>query len=307
MNELVELYDKPLAEEIYMIAGWQQWADAGAVSSGLPPYLIERTRARKIGEIKSESFYLYQVPGAHHLFRPTIKLENGYRKELQHPKNEFFYTGDRQRGLVIFTGIEPHLGIQQYAGAFFDAAKQLGVRRVITVGGVYGATPYDKDRDISCVYSLPRMKDEMTKYAVKFSNYEGGVSIGSYLADRAERENIEYCSLYAFVPAYDFSQQSQQMQGFAIDHDFKAWYDLMRRLNHMFNLSIDLSDLDRRSDELISSMDTKIDELERTMPQLKARDYMNRLSKNFNETSFMPLDDVWSSELEDIFKNLGDL
>src|SRR5262249_11708177 len=160
------------AEEIYMIAGWQQWADAGAVSSGLPPYLVERTRAHKIGDIKSESFYLFQVPGTQHLFRPVLKLEDGYRKQLQHPKNEFFYSSDRQRGLVIFTGVEPHLNMDQYAGAFFAAAKQLGVRRVAVVGGVYSATPYDKDRDISCVYSLPRMKEELGKYVVKFSNYE---------------------------------------------------------------------------------------------------------------------------------------
>src|SRR5215216_1535657 len=99
MNDLVALREKPMAEEIYMIAGWQQWADAGAVSSGLPPYLIEQTQARKIGEIKSESFYLYQVPGAHHLFRPVIKLEDGYRTELRHPKNEFYYMGDRHKGL----------------------------------------------------------------------------------------------------------------------------------------------------------------------------------------------------------------
>ena len=306
MNDLVTLHEKPFAEEIYMIAGWQQWADAGAVSSGLPPYLIEHTRARKIGEIKSESFYLYQVPGAQHLFRPVIKLEDGYRKTLSYPKNELYYMGDRQKGLVIFAGVEPHLNVEQYAGAFFAAAKQLGVRRVVAVGGVYAATPYDKDRDISCTYSLLRMKEELKKYAVKFSNYEGGVSLGSYLADRAEHENMEYCSMYAFVPAYDFSQQSNQMQGFGIDRDYKAWYDLMRRFNHMFNLGINLSDLDRQSEELVISMEAKVAELDRNMPQLKAREYLERLSKEFNENSFMPLDDLWATELEDIFRNIGE-
>jgi proteasome assembly chaperone (PAC2) family protein len=306
MDDLVDFREKPVAEEIYMIAGWQQWADAGAVSSGLPPYLIEHTRARKIGEIKSESFYLYQVPGTHHLFRPVIKLEDGYRKSLSRPQNEFYYMGDRRRGLVIFTGVEPHLNAEQYASVFFGAAKQLGVRRVIGVGGVYGATPYDKDRDISCVYSLPRMKEDLKKYAVKFSNYEGGVSLGSYLADRAEYEGMEYCSLYAFVPAYDFSQQSHQMQGFGIERDFKAWYDLMRRFNHMFNMEIDLSELDRNSEEMITSMDAKIAELDRDMPQLKAREYIDRLSRDFTENSFMPLDEMWATELEDIFRGMDE-
>ena len=52
MSEMVVLTEKPQAEEIYMLAGWRQWADAGSVSSELPPYWIEQLGARKIGEIK---------------------------------------------------------------------------------------------------------------------------------------------------------------------------------------------------------------------------------------------------------------
>ena len=101
MDELVELSHVPVADEIYMIVGWRQWADAGAISSGLPEYLIKWTSATKIGEIKPDGFYLFQVPGTHHLLRPEIKLEDGYRKELRVKKNEFFYTGDEHKGLVI--------------------------------------------------------------------------------------------------------------------------------------------------------------------------------------------------------------
>ena len=63
-----------------MIAGWHQWADAGSISSGLPLYLIEQTQARKIGRIKPDGFYLFQIPGAHHLLRPVVKLNEGYRE-----------------------------------------------------------------------------------------------------------------------------------------------------------------------------------------------------------------------------------
>ena len=76
MDELVELTEKPLAEEIYMLAGWRQWADAGATSSALPQYLIDHTEARKIGRIKSDSFYLYQLPGTHHFLRPEVKFDS---------------------------------------------------------------------------------------------------------------------------------------------------------------------------------------------------------------------------------------
>jgi proteasome assembly chaperone (PAC2) family protein len=303
MDDLVELWENPVAEEKYMLAGWHQWADAGAISSGLPQYLIGQTGARKIGEIKPDGFYLFQMPGTHHLLRPEIKLDDGYRKELTSRRNEFFYAGDETKGLLIFLGEEPHLNVERYAEAFFDAVQALGVRRVAAVGGVYGAMPYDKEREISCVYSLRGMKNELAKYAVKFSDYEGGATIGTYLVDRAEAKGVEFIDFYAFVPAYDFEQLSTLLQGVRIESDFKAWYDLMRRFNHMFDLGIDLSDLERRSDELLASMESKIDELEKKMPQLKVREYLEKLAMDFKETPFMPLDDVWERELGDLFKD----
>jgi len=304
MDDLVELWEKPLAEEIYMIVGWHQWADAGAISSGLPQYLIDQTGARRIGEIKPDRFYLFQIPGTHHFLRPEIKLDEGYREELRTRKNEFFYSGNDRKGLVVFLGEEPHLNVELYAEAFFHAVKELGVRRVAAVGGVYGAVPHDRDREVSCVYSLPEMKDELAGYAVKFSNYEGGTTIGTYLVDRAEQSDVELLVFYAFVSAYDLSQLSTHLQGLRIENDFKAWYDLTTRLNHMFDLGIDLSDLERQSDELISSMDYKIDELDRAMPQLEVREHVERLTKDFVEMPFMPLSEVWERELGDLFEDM---
>ena len=97
MVDALKLWEKPVADEVYMIAGWRQWADAGSISSGLPRYLIERTGAKKIGEIKPESFYLFQIPGAQHWLRPEIKLEDGYRKELRPHRNEFYFTNQYRK------------------------------------------------------------------------------------------------------------------------------------------------------------------------------------------------------------------
>ena len=303
MDELVELAEKPAAQEIYMIAGWRQWADAGSISSALPQYLIEKMEARKIGRVKSDGFYMFQVPGTHQFLRPEIKLEEGYIRELRSSKNEFFFSGNERKGLVVFLGDEPHMNIERYAEAFFNAVQELGVKRVAVVGGVYGTVPYNKDRQVSCTYSLPSMKDELSEYAVRFSNYEGGASIGSYLADRAEQLGVEYFVYYAVVPMYDLSQISPLLQGVRIEHDFKAWYDLMRRFNHMFGLRLDVSDLERQSDELMASMTAEIEELEKKVPQSSIREYLDKLAADFDETAFMPLD-VWDRELGDLFKDV---
>ncbi len=301
MNPLVELTERPVALETFMIAGWHQWADAGAISSGLPQYLIGHTTARKIGEIKPDGFYLFQIPGTHHLLRPKVKLEDGHPKRLSLRRNEFYYSGDRQRGLVLFVGEEPHQNVDEYVEAFLDVVEALGVKRVAAVGGVYGAMPYDRDREISCAYSLREMRKDLAHYAVKFSNYEGGSTIGTYLVDRAEDRGVEFVVFYGFVPAYDFVQLSVLLSGMRIENDYKAWYDLMRRLNYMFGTAIDLSDLEQRGGEIVTSMRSQIDELDKRLPQLEVRAYIDQLTEGFKEEPFMPLGDVWEQELRDLF------
>lgn len=305
-NPLVDIWEKPAAGEMYMIAGWNQWADAGSISSGLPHYLIEQTGARKIGEIKTEGFYLFQIPGTHHFLRPEIKLEDGYRTELTVKKNEIFYAGNESKGLVIFAGDEPHLNVDKYAEALFDVAQELEVKRVGAVGGVFGSVPYNKDREVSCSYSLPTMKQELAEYVVRFSNYEGGVTIGSYLLDQAEQRELEYFVFYAFVPAYDFSQISSVTQSIRLDYDFRAWYELMRRFNHMFDLGLDLTDLAHQSDELIAAVTEKIEALDHSTPRLKVKEYLAKINAEFTERPFMPLSDVWAEELGDLLDDLED-
>ncbi|MCB0047832.1 MAG: hypothetical protein KDD92_20585 [Caldilineaceae bacterium] len=75
----------------------------------------------------------------------------------------------------------------------------------------------------------------------------------------------------------------------------------MRRVNHMCELGLDLSDLAYLSNELDQSIETKIRELDQEMPELGARQYMSEVVQSFNEAPFAPLDDLWEEELGDLF------
>jgi proteasome assembly chaperone (PAC2) family protein len=244
---------------------------------------------------------LFQIPGTHHLLRPQVKFEEGYSKTIKPRVNSFYYAGNAHKGLVIFIGEEPHMDIDRYANAFFGAAKRLSVQRIAAVGGVYGAMPYEKDREVSCTYSMRYMKEELRKYAVRFSNYEGGATIGSYLVNQAEQAAVEMFVFNAFVPAYDFSQAGLALQGLRIEDDYRAWYELMQRLNHMFRLDIDLAELDEQSEALVASMREKLEELSVKMPQLNVHEYMSMLTSEYKENSFEPLDELWERELSDLF------
>jgi proteasome assembly chaperone (PAC2) family protein len=297
MSEAVEIWERPKANEVYMLAGWRQWADAGSISSGLPQYLIQLNEARKIGEINSDGFYIFQIPGTHDLVRPVVKFDQGYPESLEARTNELYYAGDEQRGLVIFAGVEPHLDIERYVETLLSAAEQLRVKRIIGFGGVYGELPYDKERLVSGIYSLPKMKEEMEALAVNLSDYQGGASIGSYICKRAGERGFEYAAFYAFVPNLNFSRGSAGGNSIRIENDYTSWLGVLRRVNHMLGLDLDLSDLEKKSKKLLKVVEEKIDEIDNQSPQLGVRDYLRQLSEDFTEVSFDPLDDVWEDEI----------
>ncbi len=303
MDELIRLWEWPSDRENYMIVGWKQWADAGEISSSLPQYLIEQLGARRIGEILPDGFYLFQMPGAHHLMRPQIKLKDGYRMAMSEHRNEVYYASRAGKGLFIFMGEEPNMAEDRYADAMLDIVEALNIRRVVAVGGVYGALPFDRDREVSCVYSLPGLRGELSAYALRFSEYEGGVTIGSYLAHRAERRKVEVISMYAFAPAYEFSHLGLTIQAMRVEEDWKAWYDIMRRIDHMFQLGLDLRDLAERSRDLVEAWARKIEELEQKHPELHVKTYLEAVSKDFVERPFIPLDKAWD-ELGELFRDL---
>lgn len=303
MSNAMDLWEKPEAEEIYMIAGWRQWADAGSISSGLPRYLIRKSKARQIGTIRPDGFYLFQFPGTHDLVRPVVKFNEGFPESLSTPSNEIYYVGGEKRGYVYFAGDEPHLDAERYVATFLDIVRELGVTRVVTLGGVYGELPYDKERIVSCIYSLPHLRAEIENLAVNLSDYHGGASIGSYICKRAGERDVEHLSFYAFVPTYDFSTRSEIGNSIRIESDYVAWLGVMRRVVYMLKMDFDLTDLERKSRRLIKLVDAKVEELDDAAPQLGVREYLDNLSEEFTEVTFQPLDDVWEEEFRRLFED----
>jgi predicted ATP-grasp superfamily ATP-dependent carboligase len=262
---------------------------------------VQQTNARQIGKIRPDGFYLFQIPGTHELVRPMVEFEKGYPKSLESRDNDLFYAGDERRGIVFFMGEEPHMDAERYVAAILDVAEQLKVKRIVSFGGVYAELPYDKERMVSAIFSLPSMRQEIESLGVNVSDYHGGASIGSYLCKRAGEKDKAFVGFYAFVPTYDFSKVSEISNTIRLENDFMAWLGVMRRVNHMLKLDLDLSDLEMRSEKLMGLMDDKVEELNDLAPQLSIREYMNRLSESFEEMPFYPLDDVWEDELRRLF------
>lgn len=302
----VDLWEQPEAREIYLLAGWRQWADAGSVSSGLPRYLVQQLDARPIGQIHPDGFYIFQIPGTHDLLRPVIKFDQGYPESLEVSRTEIFYTGDERRGLAILIGDEPHLDMERYAAAFLHVARSLNVRRIVSLGGVYGELPFDRERPVHGVVSHPNLRRELENLSIELSEYQGGASIGSYLCRRAGEQSQEMVGLYAFVPTYDFSNATPPGGVIRIENDFSAWLGIVRRINRMLGLQIDLKDLEARSTQLRDAMEAKMNEIDSESPELGLREYLQKLNDEFEEKPFNPDDDFWEEKLRGLFDTLED-
>jgi proteasome assembly chaperone (PAC2) family protein len=301
MPEDIELNKIPESEETFLLAGWRQWADAGSVSSGLPEYLVKLVNAKKIGSMRPDGFYLFQLPGTHDLIRPVVTFRDGYPVDLDAPRNDLYYTGDKKRGLAIFLGDEPHMDIERYVTNLLAIARTLKVKRIIGFGGVYGEVPYDKERMVSAIYSLPEMKEELAKLAVTFSDYEGGASIESFICKRAAEQGIDFAALYAFVPAYDFSGVEEIGNTIRLEDDYTAWLGILRRVQYLLKLDLNLGELEEKSNELTKVVREKIDEIDSLAPQIGLKEFVDKIRDEYSEVQFNPLDEVWEDELRRLF------
>ena len=300
---------QPVPDAHYLIAGWRrQWSDGGEISSGLPRYLIDKLQARRVGSMGldvTKLCYPFQVPGTHDTYRPRVSYRDGLPDTDMRRDNSFFDAGN---GLVIFLGEEPWFRMDIYADAFFQAVNQLGVSHTVAVEGYNGAAPPDMERSVSCIYSQASMKEAMDKLGVRYSNYgsqsRNGPTIGMALITVAhfQHPEVEMFRLGAMAPMYPFLTNNNDPVGISRDH--RSFYDIMRRINSIFSLDVDLSELLRLGEAESQELRDTLEKIGSTNPT--ARELIDRARTDFNYVPFEPtveLDPALDNMLEDILRN----
>jgi hypothetical protein len=306
-DELLILHEKPPAQ--YLIAGWRrQWSNGGRISSRLPRYLIEKLGARKIGELGpqvSTMCYPFQVAGTHDVFRPGAAYQEGLPSVAMYRENHFYDAGN---GLIVFLGEEPWQRIDIYGAGFFQAVKELGIKQTVAVEGVNGPAPPDLERRITCAYSRPEMRETLERYGVQFSSYGSdsrrGPTLGMALVSLAHYEypEVEMFRLGAMAPMYPFVAGASQQVSIATDR--RAFYDIMRRLNSMFKLGIDLSELKALGDAESQELQSALERIGASSPE--AKQIIDQVRAEYSYTPFeepVELDPALDQTLNDILRN----
>ena len=262
-----------------MVCGISGWVDGGEAATGSVKYLIRKLKARRFAKIPSDKFHVFQVPGQLSL-RPHVKIENGLLKEHHFPENPFYYwiNPDGDHDLILFLGTEPSLNWEGYASAILDLAQEFGTVRICNLGGVLDKTPYRKEPGVSSICSSPELKEEMLRYGVHFTSYEGPGSFGTMLFHLGQSRHMQIVSITAratYYPEYNI----------IIPYNPKAVRAIVKRLSRMFHITLDTSDLDKSSDEF----ESKLEFMASHNPEF--RNYIDELEKDFIEDRYEePLD-----------------
>ena len=307
-SDLLIVHEKPAAQ--YLIAGWRrQWSDGGDISSGLSRYLIARLSAKKIAEMSptlSNMCYPFQVAGTHDTFRPRAAFQDGLPSRPMAWENGFYDGGN---GLIIFRGEEPWFRMDLYGQAFFEALSELGIQQTVTVEGYNGPAPPELERRISCVYSKAGMKENLDRFGLQYSSYGSrgrqGPTIGMALVSLAhfEHPEVEMFRLGGMAPMYPFTTVNNQQAGITTDH--RAFYDIMRRLKSMFDLSIDLSELQTMGEMESNRLRETLEGIGDSNAQAKS--LIERVRSDFSYTPFVEpvdLDPELDRTLQDILENM---
>lgn len=273
-QENVIIMERPRLRHPTMVCGISGWVDGGKSATGSVEYLLGKLKARKFAEIPIDRFHIFQVPGQLSL-RPHVKIEDGILEKHSFPQNQFFYwvNPDTDNDLILFLGTEPNLNWKEYADAILRVAEDFTAVRIYLLGGVLDEIPHTKEPVVSCACSSNKLKEEMSRHSIQFSNYEGPGRFGTTLLYLCQKKQVPMVSLTTRVTYYpDFN--------ILIPRNPKAIRALLRRLNGLLRLGLDFSDLDKQ----VEDFEAKLGFMASHNPEFQA--YVEKLEKDYIELKY---------------------
>lgn len=225
----IKVFSKPKLKNPILIEGLPGVGNIGRVAVG---YLIEELKAKKFAHLYSEHFF------------PFVMLHDNY--EIKLLKNEFYYVKAKkpgQRDLILLVGdcqsLSPN-GHYDVIGSILDFVQKLGVKDIITIGGLATGDLEDKPKALGAVTHADMVK----KYKGTGIEFTAGEKVGYIVGAAglllglgAERGMKGLCVL-------------GETSGFPIVTDPKAAEVVLNSVNKILKLKVSMSKLDKRVKEM---------------------------------------------------------
>jgi predicted ATP-grasp superfamily ATP-dependent carboligase len=249
--------DKPELRDPVLVAAFKGWNDAGESATAAVGFLVESFDASEVARVDPEEFFDFTA------VRPTVRLTEGESRAIDWPATVISAARipGAERDLVFVQGVEPSLRWRTFTGAIAQAATELGVDLVLTLGALLADVPHSRDVAVSGLASDQTLIDRL---GLERTTYEGPTGIVGVLHDACQRSSLPSASLWAAVPHYVAAAPNP-----------KAALSLVRRFEGIAGVAVDGSALEEASEDyerqvnaaVASDPDVKafVEKLEETM------------------------------------------
>jgi proteasome assembly chaperone (PAC2) family protein len=210
-----------------LVAAFRGWNDAAAAASSTLSFVAGRLDARPIAVIDPDDFYDFQAT------RPQIDLSTpGEAHLIRWPEVELSAVSapGLARDLVLVAGAEPSMRWRAFCGLLLDAARDMGVKLVVTLGSLLADVPHTRPVRLTGMASDPEL---IAGLGMRQPSYRGPTGIVGVLHEAAMERGFSAVSLWA--PASHYA---------AGVTNAKATLALVRGLEAVTGLTIDADDLD---------------------------------------------------------------
>jgi hypothetical protein len=228
--------------EPLLVVALTGWVDAGGAGAGAIAALAEQLQS-------SDTFGSIDVSDLADLqqTRPIARWE-GDARVIDWPRITFEsgrIPGGREgagRDLVLVRGPEPSLRWPATASAVVDAARRLGVRQAVTLGGIPALVSHRKAAVVTASATQRSLAQELVPLR---PDYAGPTGLQTVVLRALGDAGVPGAGMWAQVPQYVSGSPSPP-----------AMRALLARLIEVYNLDLDLRALDERSQAYLIRVET---------------------------------------------------
>lgn len=255
-----------------LVAAFRGWNDAGEAASFSLGYLQSTFDGSPFATVPPDDFFDFQS------HRPRIHIEDGaLQGPIEWPRIELLTTNPApDRNLILVNGIEPSMRWPSLCGAILDAAAALGVELVVTLGALLADVPHTRPVRVSGLSEPAALIEPLN---LRRPDYQGPTGIVAVLHAAAVERGIPSASLWAAVPHYVGAAPSPN-----------AALALLRALQEVATLTIDLTDLERAVD----SFEEQVDDAVSRNPQ--ASKLVGELERAYDSEADLPFGAIPSGD-----------
>ncbi len=253
--------DRPQLRAPVMVCAFKGWNDAGEAASAAVSFINDRFESNEVARLDPEEFYDFTA------VRPTVRLTDGTTREIDWPENTVWAAPvpGAEGDLVTFRGVEPSLRWRRFTDNVISVARELNVRKVITIGALLADVPHTRPVSITGIASDD---DLLTRLGYDRTSYEGPTGIVGVLHHAFAEAGLPSASLWASVPHYVAAAPNP-----------KAALALIRSFEGVAGIAVDALDLEQSAEEYQRQVDAAV----ATDPDVKS--FVERLEQTLDEVA----------------------